>query len=506
MRFKGLSFLSLIFILGSCASILNGKNQKSTVTTQLPGAKVYVDDVYAGKGDVVGVRLKRDFKVKEIRVDAEGYKSERVAVYQHTKSPFYMLSVVPFGILLLPPLTDNGMKSWDFDRRIAATPSLKIVRRKKDEKYLFLKTTAVNLKKEDFKIERYLAYGYKKGKKARKTIEASEEVEIENTIFTDVLNRILTKNNFSDSTSKILQTKTNTLYINASINKLTFKEIWANSYTRVCLVASVTIDWRLVDVYGLERMKQTLSAVSGQFSYDLHYSSRATMIESVEDAITGSFYKFLDAPDVRKLIQAEKEGTAILDKLLIDGNGPSSNSLESAQSATVTIVSPEGHGSGCIVSNDGYILTAFHVVAGNDEVEVIFKNGTKKKGRFVRANEAADIALIKVEGQFESKFKVPSNREYEVGQEVYAIGTPTSIELGQTLTKGIVSGLRNLGNVDLIQTDVSVNPGNSGGPIVSSKGQIVGLVNSKLVGTGIEGIAFGVPAEKLLALLSIEYK
>jgi len=506
MHLKVVSFLSLSVLITSCASILNSRNQKAYVTTQLPNSRVYVDNVYAGKGREVNVKLKRDFKVKEIRVDAEGFKSERVVVYQHKKSPLYIMSIVPFGALfLMPPLLDHGVKSWNFDKQIVVSPTLKIAQRKNEEKYLFLKATSMNLKNEDLKIERFLAKKYKKGKGSRKTLEAGEEVNIENTIFTDALNGILRKNNFADTTSKLLKTKTNTLFISANISKLTFKEIWANSNFRASLVSSITVDWRLIDIYGQEKMNQTISANSGQFSYELLNSGQSTVIASVEDALTSSFFTLLNTSEVRKLIQIEKESESSLSKLYISANGYSSNSLESAQSATVTIVTKEGHGSGCVVSNDGYIVTAFHVVSGNDEAEVIFNNGAKRKGKFIRANETADLALLKVEGEIESKFKVPSNKEYIVGQGVYAIGTPTSIDLGQTVTKGIVSGLRNQGNVDLIQTDVSVNPGNSGGPIVNSKGQIIGMVNSKLVGTGIEGIAFGLPAEKILLLLSIEY-
>ncbi|MEL6733518.1 MAG: trypsin-like peptidase domain-containing protein, partial [Bacteroidota bacterium] len=81
---------------------------------------------------------------------------------------------------------------------------------------------------------------------------------------------------------------------------------------------------------------------------------------------------------------------------------------------------------------------------------------------------------------------------------------PKSIELGQTLSRGIISGERKVGENKLLQIDASINSGNSGGPIISADGKLVGIVNSKLIGLGIEGIAFGTPAYKLMEFLKIE--
>lgn len=77
---------------------------------------------------------------------------------------------------------------------------------------------------------------------------------------------------------------------------------------------------------------------------------------------------------------------------------------------------------------------------------------------------------------------------------------------GQSLSKGVVSALREEGDLEFIQTDVSINRGNSGGPIVSKGGEVLGIVNSKLVGFGLEGIAFGIPADKVNGFLKLTYR
>ena len=86
------------------------------------------------------------------------------------------------------------------------------------------------------------------------------------------------------------------------------------------------------------------------------------------------------------------------------------------------------------------------------------------------------------------------------------MGAPKSIELGQSAAKGIISSERNVNNVNLIQTNISVSPGNSGGPMFSKDGKLYGVVVSKLIGGGAEGVAFCIPAYRITDFLSIEFR
>ena len=169
----------------------------------------------------------------------------------------------------------------------------------------------------------------------------------------------------------------------------------------------------------------------------------------------------------------------------------------------------EGIGSGFIINEDGYILTNYHVVElaisnNTKDVTVILSNGEEVAAKVVNYDQNRDIAMVKLA----DGTKVPAVAElgdYDglyVGQEVVAIGTPLGKNFAQTLTKGIVSGVnRNLttegGNTgDYIQTDAAINSGNSGGPLINTKGEVIGINTAKLSGqseTTIEGMGFAIP-------------
>lgn len=163
--------------------------------------------------------------------------------------------------------------------------------------------------------------------------------------------------------------------------------------------------------------------------------------------------------------------------------------MEKAMRATVIVKSGAAHGSGVGISKDGYILTAAHVVDGLLETTIQTKNGAQLKARVIRRDIRQDVALLKAEGDLPACLPV-SLLLPKSGEQTYAVGTPADIGLSFSVTKGIVSGIRTIKGVQLIQTDTPINPGNSGGPLLDDKGQVVGIVTAKLAAVGVEGIAF----------------
>ena len=161
----------------------------------------------------------------------------------------------------------------------------------------------------------------------------------------------------------------------------------------------------------------------------------------------------------------------------------------------------EGMGSGFIINEEGYILTNYHVIDGAKEVTVTLSDGREVTASVVNYDSDKDIAMIKIN----EEVKVPGVVELgdsdalQPGEEVVAIGNPLSKELSSTLTKGIISALnRNVEtqsgvSTNLIQTDTAINAGNSGGPLINTKGQVIGINTLKLSGSGIEGIGFAIP-------------
>ena len=162
----------------------------------------------------------------------------------------------------------------------------------------------------------------------------------------------------------------------------------------------------------------------------------------------------------------------------------------------------EGIGSGFIINQEGYILTNYHVVKGAQEISVTLSNDVTTTAQIVNYDENQDVAMIKITDE---SVKIPATVELgdsdslQPGEEVIAIGTPLSTELSSTVTKGIISATSRSVAVEsgvtmnLIQTDAAINAGNSGGPLVNTKGEVVGINSSKISGEAVEGIGFSIP-------------
>jgi hypothetical protein len=182
---------------------------------------------------------------------------------------------------------------------------------------------------------------------------------------------------------------------------------------------------------------------------------------------------------------------------------PMPESAEHVLPATAVVQHRDSFGSGFFLNSEGLLLTAAHVV-GPGPIEVRLRDGTKHPARLVRSVPSVDVALLKVDGVSSGACLPLAPDPQPVGSEVYAIGAPASQDLAFSLTRGIVSGTRELDGQQLLQTDASVNPGNSGGPLVDAKGRATAIVSFKLAGRAIQGISFGVPVPATLRALALK--
>ncbi len=157
-----------------------------------------------------------------------------------------------------------------------------------------------------------------------------------------------------------------------------------------------------------------------------------------------------------------------------------------------------GEGSGFIVASDGVILTNAHVVANAEKVTVKLKDRREFEAKVLGADEASDVAVIKIDAKNLPTVRFGDPRSVKVGQWVVAIGAPFGFD--NSVTAGIVSALgRNLPDdsyVPFIQTDAAINPGNSGGPLFNLNGEVIGI-NSQIYSRsgGYEGVSFAIPID-----------
>ncbi|MEI7643613.1 MAG: trypsin-like peptidase domain-containing protein [Chloroflexales bacterium] len=174
--------------------------------------------------------------------------------------------------------------------------------------------------------------------------------------------------------------------------------------------------------------------------------------------------------------------------------------------AVVTVLNTgpqgSGSGSGVIISDKGYILTNNHVVEGASQLAVVFNDGMRRDAKLVGADPLNDVAVIQVSGKLPAVAAVGDASALQPGEQVLAIGSPLG-NFRNTVTAGVVSALnRSVGPMEgLIQTDAAINSGNSGGPLINLRGEVVGI-NTLVVrndqmsasAAPVEGLGFSVPS------------
>jgi len=198
---------------------------------------------------------------------------------------------------------------------------------------------------------------------------------------------------------------------------------------------------------------------------------------------------------------------ALLAVLLITGFGTDKNVVEvptdgasladlvdSVIDSVVTVVVAKdggtGFGSGFVYTDDGYIITNYHVIEGAKSIKVMCTDGRERPAELIDGDELSDVAVIRVLNLGLTPLAIGDSDTLRVGEDVIAIGTPVDTDYAGTVTKGIVSGIKRTVRVyessgllektmEMIQTDTTLNHGNSGGPLLNMRGEVVGINTMK---------------------------
>ena len=243
------------------------------------------------------------------------------------------------------------------------------------------------------------------------------------------------------------------------------------------------------------------SIYSSKLNAKLDVNARE-LAESIEDSIfaqqqyTTQLVETYDAlyqdnfQEISNLLSEQQEDFKQQIRVLQSSQEDFSGIAEDAVKSVVSVSTGSSIGTGFIVHPEGYLVTNYHVIDSNqNNVRVLTYDRSILQARFIGGDENRDLALLKIDGNFDV-ISLGNSDELQVGKKVIAIGNPLGLSF--TVTEGIVSGLDRVGPnglAEYIQTDVSLNPGNSGGPLIDMMGEVVGINNFKIGGAESLGFA-----------------
>ena len=549
---KLLMLLIIAVLLDSCCTVFMPKREKVTINAGNKDSKIFLDKEEIGTGSAK-LKVKKD-GAHQIVVQTPGYKDTYYCLMPtHRPIAYYPLEVLNCVTVVYAAtaiiLDNHNPKNLSYDKVTNIPIEDKIVERKKKDKFIDISNIKLNIKdknkdiilenvawsrdldaamKEADKKQKAGAAKaemkeFKKSKKKKKgaTLKEDNEVKADDIIFTENVYKTLKKSGFVDTVNRVFADNNNTLVLEGEVKKVTFYQILSKKNIASYLRVKLDLVWYIKNTYDEKIDSISTQDLSGDFNiYSSYYTYKPKAKSEDEtdnlyskmfaDAIDISYLNLHKNPTMAKYIKQENDFT-ISDPML-SLVAPKNNITDKADAslASVIVKTAQGHGSGFAITQDGYIITNYHVIAGKvigkpNAVKVITANGDELEGKVVRYNKYRDLALIKVDKKFEKAFKVSNVKSFKNMQDVYTIGAPKSIELGQSVSSGVISNERKNNNNNLLQLGMSVNGGNSGGPVFDSNGTLHGVIESKLIGKNTEGVAFAIPSYMIQEYLNIKY-
>lgn len=273
--------------------------------------------------------------------------------------------------------------------------------------------------------------------------------------------------------------------------------------------AEMAVDWQIYSK--LDRRVVYQVKTSG--SYVGKDSQAEGALNSVMFAFAQATRALLADPEFTKLLKTSGQLLATNDAKIYNEtlalNAGSAKVVKSPKEfglAVATVYAGNGHGSGFYISDQGHMLTNYHVVQDAKYIKVRGADGQEYLGEVLRRNPARDVALLKISNRPSHIFAM-NDATPDAGDKVFAIGSPLDPALGATVSSGIVSSVRVSNNQRYIQSDVNVLPGNSGGPLTDANGLVIGMTTSGItLGGAPSGINLFGPSSDLKIALGVTLK
>jgi S1-C subfamily serine protease len=543
---KFLLYIAFLFLLSSCSlGFLIGKTQNVTIVKD----SVSTLQIEKKAPEIKDNKfiLPRNAEPQQVVITRDGFKTQYGVCAPYRFSNEGIATVALNGLIVGVPATIGALsvgagamsawfalvsgsigayfgymatlfnpKFWEYDNVINFNEKMIPIPLKDSvSKEIRVNKVAVDITPENSEDYIINYQDYKKENiKKRSNIKSLNGLKIDDTFFSDELNNDLKKNGFIDTTGLVLRTNYNqNAYLDATV--IGYKWLFIPNSGRPTdsrktgfINVQLKMKWDVLDFYKKSILTDTIDSKSGEFVSYVKEANSDYSKDALKDAMQSSMYAFMNSEKFRSIMRLPKTSiTDTLQSMEIINPKVSVASIEEAVKSCVTIKTKDGHGSGFFISENGYIVTNYHVITDTAKLEVIMNDGSKFPAKIVRFNKEADLALLKIEKNNIIPFKIPESEVSGIGKEIYVIGTPSAEDLSQTLTKGIISSVRKQSNgTKIIQTDASISRGNSGGPLIDKEGKLLGIVNAKLIGMGIEGISFAIPAGEIVKSLAIKLK
>lgn len=482
-----------LFFLSGCATLVNKNGNKLSFASNVPGVSIYNSDRKLLGTTPVVLAFKPNKPVNLV-FEKEGYQTQTAKFEAKEMKGFAFVDAM---LLCIPCIVDYSTGA--------------IFKYEKDSVFVRLKKKLdEKLEKIDIAIEDInwdVKEGYKIGKDKKEDIIFKKNI-FDSRHYKETICNIFTQNGpykndecGGENSFKYVKNHTD-IVIKPAIKNMTMnvKAKGDHEYN----FCDFDLEWGFYYGQNKTPFKTITTPVKG-IGEDL--DKRATVNKLLSDnsyniAEDTALYALLYSYQGNKKKDVSVDALAILTSIKPKFK-KTSEMISTTSSSVVTIEHDEGHGSGFIISKDGYLLTNYHVVKGKDKVNVQLNQSITLGADVVRFDDKYDVALLKLQGKGFSPLYLGDSDSLTLGDEAYCIGTPADISLGQSVSKGIVSGKRKIEDRVYIQTDVSMNAGNSGGPLINDQGEVMGMVTMKLIGKGIEGIGFCIPSNIIKEVLEL---
>ncbi len=374
-------------------------------------------------------------------------------------------------------------------------------KRKPTEKYITTDEIVFDLGEGDITEEYFKSEKDRKKKKVTKSSSNEDEIKEVSRDIDGYLTTLLLELNYLDTSDRFFPDYKNSLQLNMTVEEIHFTYIRPSTKRPITdIYIEMVANFKLSSYYGKEIVNLEQSK-----EISLKTRDNSSTEDELRRLIKGLFDEFVFSDEV----QSKTESSDYFDKqdeskfALLEIPGVLGTvDFDKWRSSVATIISEDGHGSACVISADGYLVSNYHVVGQSDIVRVKFFDNSSAQGIVLRKQPDSDLALIKVD-RTGLPFLSPADAVGELGETVYLVGTPADTLMAGSVFKGVLSGFRDFDGAKFLQTDAKVNPGNSGGAMINQRGELIGIVSSKYVGYGIEGIGFAIPATEIKERLKI---